>query len=261
MPSLRSCSVGPPPSAIHGRGRLTRHPCRVAHCAEPPLGLSRGRAPQKAKRGGLPAGLFPQRLRVLIVDRSHAPRGNAAGDAPRSAVDARLESCAGGTRSVTGCIPTQSVGTISGCRELLIWLWLWLLILICLPLSQRPNAGVAQGAPRQGCRGSRPRPWMADGGGSPEQCRREGMPSLGEAPNGGAKPFAYFSAFGKVSRCKSETASSHHRRNGYAPNNSKPTAFPSSSACKNRFTAALSNPRAWTSSHPDFRWRTADDRY
>ncbi|PMU09234.1 hypothetical protein C1Y11_17920 [Pseudomonas sp. FW305-20] len=47
------------------------------------------------------------------IDRSHAPRGNAAGDAPRSAVDARLESCAGVTRSVTGCIPTQSVGTIS----------------------------------------------------------------------------------------------------------------------------------------------------
>ena len=42
MPSLRSCSVGPPPSAIHGRGRLNRHPCRFAHCAEPPLGLSRG---------------------------------------------------------------------------------------------------------------------------------------------------------------------------------------------------------------------------
>jgi hypothetical protein len=49
MPSLRSCSVGPPPSAIHGRGRLTRHPCRVAHCAEPPLGLSMGRAPQDQK--------------------------------------------------------------------------------------------------------------------------------------------------------------------------------------------------------------------
>ena len=45
MPSLRSCSVGPPPSAIPGRGRLTRHPCRVAHCAEPALGLTRGRAP------------------------------------------------------------------------------------------------------------------------------------------------------------------------------------------------------------------------
>ena len=50
MPSLRSCSVGPPPSAIHGRERLTRHPCRVAHCAEPPLGLMRGRTPQQRPR-------------------------------------------------------------------------------------------------------------------------------------------------------------------------------------------------------------------
>ena len=50
MPSLRSCSVGPPPSAIHGRGRLTRHPCRVAHCAEPALGLTRGRTPQQRPR-------------------------------------------------------------------------------------------------------------------------------------------------------------------------------------------------------------------
>ncbi|CAI8715492.1 hypothetical protein EMIT0P44_110157 [Pseudomonas sp. IT-P44] len=50
MPSLRSCSVGPPPSAIHGRGRLTRHPCRVAHCAGPPLGLSRGRPPPQPPR-------------------------------------------------------------------------------------------------------------------------------------------------------------------------------------------------------------------
>jgi hypothetical protein len=98
-----------------------------------------------------------------------------------------------------------------------LWLWLWLLILICLPLSQRPNAGVAQGAPRQGCRGSRPRPWMADGGGPPEQCRSEGMPSLGEAPNGGAKPFGSFLAFEKGTRCKSETVISHHRRNGYLP--------------------------------------------
>ncbi len=50
MPSLRSCSVGPPPSAILGRARLTRHPCRVAHCAEPPLGLSRGRLPPPQPR-------------------------------------------------------------------------------------------------------------------------------------------------------------------------------------------------------------------
>ena len=50
IPSLRSCSVDPPPSAIHGRRRLTRHPCRVAHCAEPPLGLSRGQEDQKQKQ-------------------------------------------------------------------------------------------------------------------------------------------------------------------------------------------------------------------
>ncbi len=50
MPSLRSCSVGPPPSAILGRARLTRHPCRVTHCAEPALGLSRGRLPPQPPR-------------------------------------------------------------------------------------------------------------------------------------------------------------------------------------------------------------------
>ncbi|GEM_PF-1002574 len=50
MPSLRSCSVGPPRSAILGRARLTRHPCRVAHCAEPPLSLSRGRLPPQPPR-------------------------------------------------------------------------------------------------------------------------------------------------------------------------------------------------------------------
>jgi hypothetical protein len=39
MPSLRHCSGGPPPSAIHGRGRLPRHPCRGAPCATPAFGL------------------------------------------------------------------------------------------------------------------------------------------------------------------------------------------------------------------------------
>jgi hypothetical protein len=68
MPSLRSCSVGPPPSAIHGRGRLTRHPCRVAHCAEPPLGLTRGRVPQKRPRRptGRPVRGFRSSVRYLV---------------------------------------------------------------------------------------------------------------------------------------------------------------------------------------------------
>ena len=78
MPSLRSCSVGPPRSAIHGRARLTRHPCRVAHCAEPPLGLPMGRAPPKPKRGGLPAGLsfeaHAHTCRSELAMDSRAPR-------------------------------------------------------------------------------------------------------------------------------------------------------------------------------------------
>jgi len=41
VPSLRSRSVGTPPRAIHGPSRLSRHPCRDTHCAEPTLGLRR----------------------------------------------------------------------------------------------------------------------------------------------------------------------------------------------------------------------------
>ncbi|AWM93302.1 hypothetical protein DJ564_22220 [Pseudomonas sp. 31-12] len=56
------------------------------------------------------------------------------------------------------------------------------MILIHRPL-ERPSAGSAQWATRHGCRVSRPRPWMADGGGPTEQDRSEGMPSHSEAPN------------------------------------------------------------------------------
>jgi hypothetical protein len=42
------------------------------------------------------------------------------------------------------------------------------------------------------------------------------MPSLGEAPNGGAKALWLLWRFSKVTRCKSETASRRYRRNGYA---------------------------------------------
>jgi hypothetical protein len=39
VPALRRRSLGPPPTAIHGGGRLSRHPCRSAHCAPPAFGL------------------------------------------------------------------------------------------------------------------------------------------------------------------------------------------------------------------------------
>ena len=50
VPSLRSRSVGTPPRAILGPSRLSRHPCRSTHCAEPPLGLPMGRVDQKPSR-------------------------------------------------------------------------------------------------------------------------------------------------------------------------------------------------------------------
>ena len=44
-------------------------------------------------------------------------------------------------------------------------------------------------ANRHGCRFSRTGPGMALCGGPPNQCRITGMPSLGEGPSGGARPF------------------------------------------------------------------------
>jgi hypothetical protein len=75
VPSLRSCSVGPPRWALLGPARLNRHPCRFTHCAEPPLGLSMGQENQKPnqQRGGLKAD--------LIGSRTHSPcRSQRCGD-------------------------------------------------------------------------------------------------------------------------------------------------------------------------------------
>ncbi len=41
------------------------------------------------------------------------------------------------------------------------------------------------------------------------------MPSLGEAPSGGAEALCLLWGFSKVSRCKSETISGRDRSNGY----------------------------------------------
>ena len=71
------------------------------------------------------------------------------------------------------------------------------------------------GVNRQGCRFSRPAPWMARGGGPPNPCRITGTPSLGEVPSGGARAFGLLLRFSKVTRCKSGTNSGRYRRNGY----------------------------------------------
>ena len=101
--SLRSCSVGPPPSAIHGRRRLTRHPCRVAHCAEPALGLTMGRAPQQQPRRptGRPVCRVRSSGRYLVTGRppsraSPLPQGR--GTSARFRSDGRSLSRAGSHR-------------------------------------------------------------------------------------------------------------------------------------------------------------------
>ncbi len=55
------------------------------------------------------------------------------------------------------------------------------------------------------------------------------MPSLGEAPSGGARAFGYFGLAGipgfKVTRCKSEIASGPTHSNGYVHS---PLTYPNS---------------------------------
>ena len=77
------------------------------------------------------------------------------------------------------------------------------------------NSTVIWGVNRQGCRFSRPAPWMARGGGPPNHWRITGTPSLSEVPSGGARAFCLLLRFSKVSRCKSGTLSGRYRRNGY----------------------------------------------
>ena len=65
-----------------------------------------------------------------------------------------------------------------------------LLLILGAPLNHagRNSTGI-WGVNRQGCRFSRPAPWMARGGGPPNHWRITGTPSLGEVPSGGARAF------------------------------------------------------------------------
>jgi hypothetical protein len=73
------------------------------------------------------------------------------------------------------------------------------------------------GVNRQGCRFSRPAPWMARGGGPPNTWRITGTPSLGEVPSVGARALCLLWGFSKVSRRKGGTISSRYLNNGYVP--------------------------------------------
>ncbi len=86
----------------------------------------------------------------------------------------------------------------------------------------RNSAGI-WGVNRQGCRFSRPAPWMARGGGPPNHCRITGTPSLGEVPSVGARAFCLLLRFSKVSRRKGGTNSRRYPKNGYVHLKTGPT--------------------------------------
>ncbi|PNV94840.1 hypothetical protein C1633_28070 [Pseudomonas protegens] len=65
-------------------------------------------------------------------------------------------------------------------------LWLLILVLIFLPPSEGRTQALRRGQLGMDAELAAIRPWMACGGGPPEQCRSEGTPSLGEAPDAGA---------------------------------------------------------------------------
>ncbi|VCU67140.1 hypothetical protein [Pseudomonas synxantha] len=67
---------------------------------------------------------------------------------------------------------------------------LHLILILGAPLNHagRNSTGI-WGVNRQGCRFSRPAPWMARGGAPPNPWRITGTPSPGEVPSGGARAF------------------------------------------------------------------------
>ncbi|XCY73233.1 hypothetical protein QLG25_22110 [Pseudomonas sp. CBR-F] len=68
------------------------------------------------------------------------------------------------------------------------------------------------------------------------------MPSLGEAPSGGAKRFlvTFLGACKKVTRCKSETISSRYRSNGYVHKTKNPKQKKATEVAQNALRAHVS---------------------
>ena len=178
--------------------------CRVTHGFKPAFGQrgltgrlrSRSKADQKQIKSGsgvhrtvgagLPAMQAPRYIRhteFMPSQASQLPQGNAAVPDSRSAVRPPRFAFDFELRR-----PVKHAGRNSA--------WIW-------------------GVNRQGCRFSRPAPWMARGGGPPNPCRITGTPSLGEVPSVGARAFCLLLRFSKVSRRKGGTISSRYRNNGY----------------------------------------------
>ncbi|OOW06341.1 hypothetical protein MF6394_04375 [Pseudomonas sp. MF6394] len=108
---------------------------------------------------------------------------------------------------------------------------LLVILISSAPLNHagRNSTGI-WGVNRQGCRFSRPAPWMARGGGPPNHWRITGTPSLSEVPSGGARAFCLLLRFSKVSRRQGGTLSGRYRSNGYIHNPTVLTVRPPSRA-------------------------------
>ena len=106
-----------------------------------------------------------------------------------------------------------------------------LLLILGAPLNHagRNSTGI-WGVNRQGCRFSRPAPWMARGGGPPNHWRITGTPSPSEVPSGGARAFCLLLRFSKVSRRQGGTLSGRYLNNGYVPGPTVLTVRPPSRA-------------------------------
>ena len=113
-------------------------------------------------------------------------------------------------------VATSAVKRIHDAKRVALDLLLILILSAPSNHAGRNSTGI-WGVNRQGCRFSRPAPWMARGGGPPNHWRITGTPSLGEVPSGGARAFCLLLRSSKVSRCKSGTNLSHHPNNGYTP--------------------------------------------
>ena len=106
-----------------------------------------------------------------------------------------------------------------------------LILILGAPLNHagRNSTGI-WGVNRQGCRFSRPAPWMARGGAPPNHWRITGTPSLSEVPSGGARAFCLLLRFSKVSRRQGGTPSGRYRSNGYVHSPTVLTVRPPSRA-------------------------------
>ena len=111
--------------------------------------------------------------------------------------------------------PTGNAVSRFGIAVALLLIWLLILILGA-PLNHDGRRQVLRsGHPGMDAGVAATRPWMADRGGPTEQCLTAGMPSLGEAPSGGARARCLRWRSSKVSRRKGGTLSGRNRSNGY----------------------------------------------